>query len=87
MPPREGAAFFGGTEAFPLPLLYFVFVLNWFLLHCLCFFRFDGFFHSRYFCRFLAAVCSNSYLPECVPSESTEEDEEDERAYPVRNPG
>src|SRR6266851_2208491 len=71
MPLREGAAFFGGTEAFPLPSLYVVFVCNWFLLHCLCFFRFDSFFHSWYFCRFLAAVCSTSYLPVCVPGEST----------------
>src|SRR5256885_17115445 len=79
MPPREGAAFFGGTEAFPLPLLYFVFVLNWFLRHCLCFFRFDGFFHSRDFCRFLAAVCSTPYLPEGVPPEATERADERER--------
>src|SRR2546429_9170904 len=73
MPPREGAAFFGGTKAFPLPLIYFVFVVNGFLLNSLCFFRFHGFFHSRFFSRSFATVCSNSDLPDGGPSESTQQ--------------
>src|SRR5438270_8569840 len=53
----SGAFFESAGPFFPLSLD-FVFVLNWFLLHCVCFFRFDGFFHSRCFCRALTAVCS-----------------------------
>src|SRR5579863_8342095 len=86
-PLPEGQDFFDGTEAFFRFSLNFVFVLNWFLLLGVCFPRFDGFFHSCHSCRVYAVVCSPSHLPECVPGQPTEQDEEDERACPVRNKG
>src|SRR5258706_13909005 len=80
-PLSEGVAFF------PLSL-YFVFVLNWLLLlHGLECFCFDRFVRCSCLPLLLAAVHSPSYLPECVPGKSSHEDEKDECACPVWNPG
>src|SRR6266849_11218490 len=82
----DGAFFDGAGPFFPFSFCV-VLVLNWLLLYCVCVFRLDGCSRSWWFYRFLAIVCSRPDLPECVPGKPTKEDEEDEHAHPVWNPG
>src|SRR6266516_1151577 len=82
--------FRGGGAFFPLPVfilpVFTVLVLNGLLLHnsCLCFCYFLHF--SRSF-RFLVFIRTGTNLPECIPGQQTKKHEENDRTYPVWNPG